>query len=67
MRNAHEILVEKPARKRHLGDLGIDERKILKRTLNKQGVDVDVIDLVRNVLLGSSTDGQWKVRQRNTR
>jgi hypothetical protein len=37
MRNAQDILVGKPERKRPLEDLGIDWRKILKGILGKLG------------------------------
>jgi hypothetical protein len=40
MRNAYKIVVGKPDRKRHLGDLGADEKITLRWILKKYGMKV---------------------------
>jgi hypothetical protein len=40
MRNAYKILVEKPKKKKHLEDIGIDGGTILKCLLQKLGIRI---------------------------
>jgi hypothetical protein len=37
MKSAYKIFIRKPEGRHHLGDLGTDERTVVKRMLKKEG------------------------------